>query len=68
MSAMILDFRKAAPVTGEIEAPAAPALPYSFDMSQPLPTGNVQIDACVPMDIAVAMLGMLQDRFHAQTE
>ena len=43
----IIEFppRTAAPAAVEIEPVPAPALPYSFDMYQPLPSEISQIDA-----------------------
>jgi hypothetical protein len=61
--ATILEFRpRAAIATAKPEAPprADPALPYSFEIYQALPNGNVAVDACVPATVAAAMLDMLR--------
>jgi len=62
--ATILEF-KPRTATTPAQAPAAPsihnpALPYSFEIYQSLPNGNVAIDACVPAKVAAAMVEMLQ--------
>ena len=49
-----------------IPAPAAAEpqrSPYSFDILQTEKSGMVLIDACVPADIALELLKMLQARF-----
>ena len=34
-------------------------LPFSFDMTQPDANGNVLIDACVPLQIAIELMNLL---------
>jgi len=65
MSATILEFRPKTVVTpteAECDAPPFhnPALPFSFEIYQSLPNGNVSIDACVPAKVAAAMVDMLR--------